>query len=230
MATKPYPDAKPIIGIISRGGTASTQPSGSALAIAGVDQGDGTAALLVSVVGGAAASPYNAAPAAQTAVAASFIGIAGSNGTTVDPLLTINGGQLRTTLYSASGVATTQTAGAVDAASNTTNALQVMAYELAFNGATWDRVRQSSTNTAIAAGTSGNTTVVAAAGRLFGVTVSTAGSVTPFTITDGAGAVIFALPIAAPVGYYPIPGGNKFSTSCIAQGSATGPAVTVHTG
>lgn len=87
---------------------------------------------------------------------------------------------------------------------------------------------QATTNTAIAAGTASNTTLKASAGRLFSVTVTTAGTVAPMNFTDGpGGTVIFSLATAAAIGTYAITGGVPFSTSLIAVGLATNPAVTV---
>jgi hypothetical protein len=83
---------------------------------------------------------------------------------------------------------------------------------------------QSTTNTVIAAGTASNTTIKTGAGRLFGVTVTAVGTVAPMVFTDG-GVTIFALAIAAPVGFYPA--NIPFVTNLVAVGLATNPAVTV---
>jgi hypothetical protein len=87
---------------------------------------------------------------------------------------------------------------------------------------------QSTTNTSVAVSAS-NTVVKATPGRLFGVTITTAGSVTPLVITDGAaGTTIFEAVAAAAVGYYPISGGNVFNTNLSVAGSATNPVVVCH--
>lgn len=56
-----------------------------------------------------AVDPYNAS-AAQATKVGSFTGIAGFNGATVDALLSVNGGQLETSLYGATGNALTVSA------------------------------------------------------------------------------------------------------------------------
>lgn len=62
--------------------------------------------------GGSTTFPYTYTPA-QAPTPASFLGVAGYNGTTIDPLLDVNGGQLRTTVYGATGNALAISAGGV---------------------------------------------------------------------------------------------------------------------
>jgi hypothetical protein len=140
----------------------------------------------------------------------------------------VNTTQTRVTLYDLFGntLQFGQT-GNTDANSALLVVEPVASYNFAFNGATWDRVRQSSINTAVPANASA-VTVSASPGRLFGVTVTAVG-VTPLVITDGsAGTPIFGLIASPALGYYPIPGGNKFSTSLVVAGSATNPAIVCH--
>jgi hypothetical protein len=87
---------------------------------------------------------------------------------------------------------------------------------------------QSTTNTSVAVSAS-NTIVKATPGRLFGITITTVGTLTPLIITDGAaGTTIFEAVIGAAVGYYPISGGNVFNTNLSVAGSATNPVVVCH--
>lgn len=110
------------------------------------------------------AQPYTFG-AAQTLTAGSFVGVLGSNGTTGDPLLDVNGGQLRVTTYSTTGVAqvisgsgiaetvpcnqsgicaNALAAGNITDGESAQNALNGVVQNLAYNGATWDRFRKDS--------------------------------------------------------------------------------------
>lgn len=187
--------------------------SGEALGVAGVSQGDGTGAILVSLAATGDQEPYNAAAGGQTAKVSSFVGIAGFNGTTVDPILTVNGGQVEATIYSTTGVPLAISAGG--------------AASVTLVGGSGTTATQSTTNTPVPANAS-PVVIKSTAGRLFGVTITTTG-ITPLVLTDGVGGTAIFVTIASPaVGYFPIAGGNVFNTSLNVPGSATNPAFVAH--
>lgn len=85
---------------------------------------------------------------------------------------------------------------------------------------------QPTTNTTVV-GSSGNTTVKATPGRLFGITIVSV-ALSPIVVIDSAGSTVIFNGIASlPLGYYGISGGNPF-TQLIVQGAATNPNVVCH--
>jgi hypothetical protein len=84
---------------------------------------------------------------------------------------------------------------------------------------------QASSHTSIAAGTTGNTTIKASAGRCFDIIVTTVGTAA-IQITDGAsGAVIAEIPASAGLGRYAF--NSPAATGIVAVGIANLPAYTI---
>jgi hypothetical protein len=149
--------------------------------------------------------PYSAVGAAQTATATSAVGIAASNGTTVDAVKDVNAGQLEVTLYNASGTAvvgsgsgvlftapcsSTGTCAAVaipsDALANSGTALQTVSQLSGFNGSSWDRLHKDAyTAGPLWTATGGSATSAAIAASTTGPTVikATGGRIASALIT-----------------------------------------------
>lgn len=150
--------------------------------------------------------PYGTA-AGEAAAATSFLGAAGFNGTTVDPFLTINGGQQRVTLYDAAGDTSNFVPNGADAVSNTGIAgLNTFGFLMGFNGTTWDRLRSNASEHLVVA------TEAVGVGALFEVPAGT---------TNGT--IIGAQPAGSQgVRIYVAPGVNF--TYTIAPSQPTAPA------
>jgi hypothetical protein len=186
----------------------------------------------------------------QTAVAASFLGIGGYDGTNYQPAFYDASGVGRVAVCNAltANCASVSTINA-DSIVNTTQTVAGRSFNYAFNGTTWDRLHKDtyaagpiwaaeggSTTTTIAAATAGPTVIKGSAGRLSTVVITTAGTATAVTFYDNAsacsGTIIGIIPTTAtlsaavagaPPYVFNMPAANGI-TAC---GGTTSAAVTV---
>jgi len=217
---------------------------GNALANISAGFGTATANPLFVVPGSAGFTVTTTLPytytATQSPKTGSFVGVAGYDGTNIQPWNVNANGVGRATLYNITGTLGVAVSGGVSAGLASGNALEVGSFNLASNGSTFDPFRKDTYaagpiwvttggSTTVSVPSNATTVVKASAGRLARILITTLGAGTLIcydNATTGSGTIIGSYGASAAVGtveQLDMPAANGIT--CVS--SSTGPVATV---